>query len=70
MSTPSLASRKLSDITDMIHTVKHLNNALFMAAGDVDDMTRTNALQSVCDEVENRIGIIVDRIEELQEELR
>ena len=69
MSTPSLASRRMADITDMIHTVKHLNNALFMAAGDVGDMTKTNALQSVCDEIESRIGVIVDRIEELRDEL-
>ena len=69
MSTPSLTSRKLLDITDMVNTVKYLNNALFMAAGDVGDMNKTNSLQSVCDEIESRIGVIVDRIEELREEL-
>ncbi|MBB4402565.1 MULTISPECIES: hypothetical protein [Rhizobium/Agrobacterium group] len=69
MSAPSLAQRKLLDITDMINTVKYLNGALFMACGDVADHQKTNALQAVCDEVEARILIIVDRIEELREEL-
>lgn len=69
MSAPSLAKRQLTDISDMIYMVKHMNMALHMACLDIGDMEKTNALQSVSDEIENRIEIILDHIKDLRGEL-
>lgn len=69
MSAPSVAQRKLLDIANMVSVVKNLNNALFMACADLADMEQTNALHSVIDEINNRIEILGDRIDELREEL-
>ncbi|WCJ61860.1 hypothetical protein [Agrobacterium tumefaciens] len=69
MSAPSRAQRQLLDIANMVSVVKHLNNALFMACADVGDMEKTNALHSVIDEINNRIEILGDRIDEVREQL-
>ncbi len=69
MSTPSKPSRKILDIANSISVVKNLNNALFMACLDVDDMDKTNALQSVIDEINNRLIALGDQVDELREEL-
>lgn len=69
MSSPSLAKRKLLDIANMVSVVKNLNNALFLACAGLDDMEKTNALHSVIDEINNRIEILGERIDEVREEL-
>ncbi|MBW9058324.1 hypothetical protein [Agrobacterium pusense] len=69
MSAPSLAQRQLLDIANMVSVVKNLNNALFMACTDVGDMEKINALHSVIDEINNRIEILGDRIDEVREVL-
>lgn len=50
----------------MIDMVKNMNMALHMATADIGNMEKTNALQSVTDEIENRICIILDHIEDLR----
>jgi hypothetical protein len=69
MSAPSLAQRQLLDIANMVSVVKNLNNALFMACADLDNMEQINALHSVIDEINNRIGILGDRVDEVREQL-
>lgn len=68
MSTPS---NKISDIIEMVTTVKFLNHAVFMAAGD-SGVTgpATDALQSVCDIIDDRLKEIDGCLDELMEELR
>lgn len=69
MSIPSFAQRKLLEIANMVSVVKNLNNALFMACVDIGDMEKTNALHSVIDEINNRIEILSDRLDEVREEV-
>lgn len=69
MSTQSLTCTQLLDIANMIDMVKNMNNCLFMACADIGDMGKTNALHSVIDEIDNRIGIISDRLDDVREGL-
>lgn len=69
MSAPSPFTRQLLDIANMITVVKNLNNAVFMACLDVGDMDKTNALQSVIDEINTRLEMLDERVDELREEL-
>ncbi|AVH40642.1 hypothetical protein [Agrobacterium tumefaciens] len=69
MTAPSLAQHKLLDIANMVSVVKNLNNALFMACADLDNMEQINALHSVIDEINNRIEVLGERIDEVREEL-
>jgi hypothetical protein len=69
MSAPSLAQRQLLDIANMVSVVKNLNNALFMACADLGNMEQINALHSVIDEINNRIGILGDCVDEVREAL-
>lgn len=69
MSTSSHVQQKLLDIANMVSVVKNLNNALFMACADLDNMEQINALQSVIDEINNRIEILGDRIDEVRGEV-
>ncbi|KAA3500280.1 hypothetical protein DXM26_20670 [Agrobacterium tumefaciens] len=66
MTSPSQAHLQLLDIVNMIDMVKNMNMALHMATADIGNMEKTNALQSVTDEIENRISIILDHIEDLR----
>jgi len=67
MSATINAKHKILEIADMINTAKNLNRALFMACGDVKDRYAVNALQALSDEIDERIEIIRDRVEELGE---
>lgn len=67
MSSTVNTKHKLLEIADMINTAKNLNRALFMACGDVKDTFAVNALQTLSDEIDERIEIIRDRVEELGE---
>ncbi|NRF12613.1 hypothetical protein [Agrobacterium pusense] len=69
MSTTINAKHKLLEIADMINTAKDLNRALFMACGDVKDRYAVNALQALSEEIDERIEIIRDRVDEVREEL-
>jgi hypothetical protein len=66
MTSPSKARLQLLDIVNMINMVKNMNMALHMATADIGNMEKTNALHSVTDEIENRICIILDHIEDLR----
>lgn len=68
MSATINAKHKLLEIADMINTAKNLNRALFMACGDVKDRYAVNALQALSEEIDERIEIIRDRVEELGED--
>jgi len=61
------AKHKLREIADMINSAKNLNRALFMACGDVKDTFAVNALQSLSEEIDDRIKVIRDSVEELGE---
>jgi len=65
----SNAKHKLHEIADMIITAKNLNRALFMACGDVKEKYAVDALQALSDEIDERIEIIRDRVDEVREEL-
>lgn len=69
--TRTLASRRLDDAQEMLATILHLNEAVFMAAGS-PDLTKhaTNAIQAVSNEIENKIHILRDRIAEIREEFQ
>ncbi len=62
---PSLASRLL-DIENMLDMVKNMNDCVFMACSDLGDRGKMNALHSVIDEIDNRIGIISEHLEEIR----
>ncbi|WP_312620457.1 hypothetical protein [Agrobacterium pusense] len=61
------AKHKLLEIADMINSAKNLNRALFMACGDVKDTFAVNALQALSEEIDDRIKVIRDYVEELGE---
>ncbi|WP_333900449.1 hypothetical protein [Agrobacterium pusense] len=69
MSTTISAKHKLHEIADMIITAKNLNRALFMACGDVKEKYAVDALQALSDEIDERIELIRDRVDEVREEL-
>jgi hypothetical protein len=71
MSGRSLQANRINDVIDMMATVKHLNEALFLAAGSMVNTApdTCNALQSVINEVENKLHIITDRLDEVREDL-
>jgi hypothetical protein len=70
MNTSSLSTRKISDIVDLLNSTQGLNEALFMAAGD-SALTRaaSNALQALSGEINNKLLVIEDRLNELREVL-
>ncbi len=66
----SPAAFKIGDIIDLLNTTQYLNEALHMAASDSGlTTTATNALQSLAGEIDNKLRIIEDRLEELKEDL-
>ncbi|NTE46855.1 hypothetical protein [Agrobacterium pusense] len=69
MSTAINAKHKLHEIAEMIITAKNLNRALFMACGDVKEKYAVDALQALSDEIDERIELIRDRVDEVREEL-
>jgi hypothetical protein len=71
MTGTSLQAHKISDVEDLLTTVKYLNHALFMSAADSGLTTdSTNALQALIGEIENKLLMIGDRLEEIREELK
>lgn len=60
---------KVGDVMDILATVRHLNEALFLAASGLGDMHHTNAFQSVLDEINNKLLVADDRLDEIKEEL-
>lgn len=69
MSSSPTPTRAVLDISDMVNVVRSLNNAVFMAAGSLSDRDQMNAIQSVVDEIENKLLIIRARLEEVREVL-
>jgi hypothetical protein len=70
MTSPSLVSRKISDVEDILSSVRFLNEAVFLAASGLGTTEHMNAIQAVCDEIENKLLIVGDRLEEVREELK
>lgn len=68
MSSTVNTKHKLLELADMINTAKNLNRALFMACGDVMDTFAVNALQALSEEIDERINVIRDCVEELGED--
>lgn len=66
---PTLAPGKILDIEDMIGVIQHLNEAIFMAAGSLSNRAEMSAIQTVADEIENKLLITLDRLQEVREEL-
>jgi hypothetical protein len=69
MSLPSLSSHKISDVEDILASVRFLNEAVFMAAGSIGDRDQMNAIQAVNDEIENKLLVARDRLDEIREDL-
>lgn len=66
----SILSIKISDVEDMILSIRNLNEVLFMAAGHPNVIGEaTGALQAVCDEINNKLLVVADKIEEIRGEL-
>lgn len=65
-------SSRLRDIQDMLATVSHLNEALHMAAGSLLNINADwcNALQSVSNEMDNKLQVVIDQMEEIRKELK
>lgn len=69
MSDKKLSNR-IGDIEDILANVRHLGEAVFMAARSIGDMDQCNAIQAVCDEINNKLLIVRDRMDEIREELK
>ncbi|CDM56314.1 MULTISPECIES: hypothetical protein [Rhizobium] len=70
MTSPSLVSRKISDVEDILSSVRFLNEAVFLAACGIGTIEYTNAIQAVCDEIENKLLVVGERLDEIREELK
>jgi hypothetical protein len=70
MTTPSLVSRKISDVEDLLLAVRCLNDAVFMAATGIGDRHNCDAIQAVADEINSKLLVVRDRLEEIREELK
>ncbi|GLR51812.1 hypothetical protein KYK30_21940 [Shinella yambaruensis] len=66
----NVLSIKTGDILDLINTAQYLNEALHMAASD-SGLTQpaTNALQALSGEIDNKLRIIEDRLNEVREQI-
>ncbi|OQP86031.1 hypothetical protein BTR14_13185 [Rhizobium rhizosphaerae] len=65
------AVHKLNDISDILATVRCLNEAVFMAASSptlTDDAT--NAIQAVANEMHSKLLTVEDRLEEVRKALK
>jgi hypothetical protein len=60
---------RLGDLANILANVRYLNEALFMAAAGLASMDATNAFQSVMSEMENKLLIADERLEEMRGEL-
>lgn len=69
MIAPPRINHKISDVEDILASVRFLNEAVFMAAGSIGDRDQMNAIQAVNDEIENKLLIVRDRLDEIREEL-
>lgn len=70
MTAPSQTASKIGDIIDLLHTAQSLNEALHMAVSARGlTTTVTDALQSLAGEIDNKLRIIEDRLEEVAEDL-
>ncbi|TAA61887.1 hypothetical protein [Shinella sp. JR1-6] len=66
----NVLSRNIGDIVDLLHIVQHLNEALRMAATDSGlTRTATDALQALSGEIDNKLRVIEDRLEEVIDEV-
>jgi hypothetical protein len=70
ISGPSSLSRAVSEVEDKLATVRFLNEAIFLAAGGLATMEHTNAFQAICDEINDRLLFVRDRLDEIREELK
>jgi hypothetical protein len=66
MTAPSPICRKILDVENMVNTVRNLNEAVLMAAGSLNDRQHVNGIQSVVDEINNKLLAIGDRLEEVR----
>jgi len=71
MTTPTQTAHKIRDVADLLATTRYLNEAVFMAASDGSLTTdATNALQALSGEIDNKLLIVRDRLEEILEGLK
>ena len=69
MTAPSGTVRKVLDVENILNTARNLNDAMFLAAAGLASRDDTNALQAIADEINNKLLIIGDRLEEIREAL-
>jgi len=69
-ATQTLVARKIGDVEDILCSVRFLNEAVFLAASGLGAAEHMNAIQAVSDEIENKLLIVGDRLEEIREELK
>ncbi|MCV9997356.1 hypothetical protein OE766_03770 [Pararhizobium sp. YC-54] len=62
-------SFRLMDIQDMACSARLLNEAIFMAASGIGDRDHMGAIQSVSEEINNKLLIVREWIGEIREEL-
>jgi diacylglycerol kinase family enzyme len=68
MTTISVNSNQIIDIADILSNVRALNHAVLMAAsGDGVSREAADAIQSVCDEINNKLLVVRDRVEDMVE---
>ncbi|MGE7367880.1 hypothetical protein ACQKKX_02265 [Neorhizobium sp. NPDC001467] len=69
MTARNPLSSEVMDVRDLLAAAINLNEALFLAQAGIGNLGHTNALQSVSDELNNKLLIISDRLEKIQEAL-
>ncbi|MDE3796624.1 hypothetical protein I7G59_04685 [Sinorhizobium meliloti] len=68
--TPPSLSTRISDVEDILATVRNLNEILFMAAHGLMMNDATNAFQALASEIDDKLLVVRDRLDEIREELR
>jgi mannitol/fructose-specific phosphotransferase system IIA component (Ntr-type) len=66
---PKALLSELLDVSNMIDNSRDLVEAVFMAASGVGDRHHTNAIQSVCDVIEQQLIAVGHKLEEIREAL-
>lgn len=66
---PKSLIRRLLEVDDVLSLVRYLGEAVWMAAADLQDSDKTNAIQSVLDMQAEKLLIVRDQLDEIRGEL-
>jgi hypothetical protein len=69
MSTQRKTAHKILDVQNTLNAARNLNDAMFLAAAGLLDMNNTNALQALADEINNKLLVAGDYLDEIKEDL-